>query len=84
LAIDLAQFNNEAIEQIFQGNDTIPRGVTIRRKERLKGLVQWIRNKSGGNPNFTLRNAVRSKETRPLQNNSPGTVVVSTLSGGAS
>jgi hypothetical protein len=60
---DLAQFNDNAIEEIFQVDlDTATNAaiaaaasITILKKARLKGLAQWIRNKSDlGDPYFTL------------------------------
>jgi hypothetical protein len=57
-ANDLAMFSDEAIEQIFQGNSVVARSVTILRKERLKGLAQWIRNTAEtGDTDFTIEAA---------------------------
>jgi hypothetical protein len=53
-ANDLASLSDEAIEQIFQGRSAVARGVNILRKEKLKGLAQWIRNKYEGATDFTI------------------------------
>jgi hypothetical protein len=54
-AEDLVKFKYEAIEQTFQGNGIVVREVIILRKERLRGVAQWIRNKPyRADPDFTI------------------------------